>query len=105
MCAANNTVRLYELHRQIEEAKNLIVELERKKSEIKRTEEQKCRERAERWRQLSMQPTLAHEVHLLNGEMQRSVAVFMSEIGQLNDDIRAVQRTIDDKKRECDRLF
>jgi len=81
MCAANNTQRLSELHRQIDEAKNVIVELERKKSEMKRAEEQKCQELAERWRQLSMQPTLVHEVYLLNGEMQRSVAFFMSEIG------------------------
>ncbi len=82
----------------------MIVELERKKSEMKQAEEQKCQELAERWRQLSMQPTLAHEVHLLNGEMQRSVTFFMSEIGRLNDDIQAVQQTIDKKKRECVRM-
>ena len=101
MSANTNATILARLHRQIQEAEDLLRRLERRKDELKSKQENTSRLFSERLRQANG----TAEIRLLTQEMNETIREFLNELSLINNDIRQVEYSIRTFKQECDRLF
>ena len=106
MNQANNVSnQLASLHRQIDAARQELGQLERKKQDIKMKQEEASREKAFRIREVSGLPDSVQRISALTHEMHTTLSAFFRDLGRVNEEIRAAERNIEEKKRECERLL
>ena len=101
----NVSNQLSALHRQIDVARQELGQLERNKQDIKMKQEQASREQAVRLREVSGLPDSVQRISSLNHEMHWTLSAFFRDLGRVNEEIRTLERKIEEKKRECERLL
>ena len=101
----NVSNQLSALHRQIDVARQELGQLERNKQDIKMKQEQASREQAVRLREVSGLPDSVQRISTLNHEMHGTLSAFFRDLGRVNEEIRTLERKIEEKKRECERLL
>ena len=101
----NVSNQLSALHRQIDAGRQELGQLERNKQDIKMKQEQASREQAVRLREVSGLPDSVQRISALNHEMHGTLSAFFRDLGRVNEEIRTLERKIEEKKRECERLL
>ena len=101
----NVSNQLSALHRQIDVARQELGQLERNKQDIKMKQEQASREQAVRLREASGVTNSVQRISALNHEMHGTLSAFFRDLGRVNEEIRTLERKIEEKKRECERLL
>jgi chromosome segregation ATPase len=96
--------QLSALHRQIDAARQELGQLEQKKQDIKMRQEEASREKAVRMREVSGLPDSVQRISALTHEMHGTLSAFFTDLGRVNEEIRTLERKIEEKKRECERL-
>ena len=101
----NISNQLSALHRKIDAARQELGQLERKKQDIKMKQEEASREKAIRICEVSGLPDSVQRISALTHEMHGTLSTFFRDLGRVNEEIRTVERKIEEKKRECERLL
>ena len=105
MSQANYASQLATLHREIDAEKEKLRQLQTKRDEIRRIEEERNREKNNLIRQAYMHPNSAQQIAELTRTLQTANATYLTEIANINGQIWAIEQKIFAKREECIRLF